>query len=300
MEQANSGNVLLYTDVHGIRSSEDIGILTKAEILDDGNWYTEYRLYDESDGVDSRSVDIAAKVWKQLRGDPPYKTPLQKGFSVEGYIPEGGILSAEKSADGSTSRRIIDEVLLDGVVLVPRPAYQDSIASAVYKALGEMSPAKEEHIKKSIQSTFSQALNGQEIENQFFKTRYLLGDALEESVQKVMRRKGDDTVRDQLDLVFKEYSGLMIASILKSQDLFNEQDKEEEVKKEENPYKNEVVACKTSHGEVEKAICSLVRKASRNKVMKSPSEGVVKALISEIKSSKSKIKKQEGSNESGT
>ena len=41
MEQANSGDILLYPDPHGIKSTDDIGILKKANILGDGDWYTE-------------------------------------------------------------------------------------------------------------------------------------------------------------------------------------------------------------------------------------------------------------------
>ena len=78
MDQANSGTILLYPDIHGIKASKDIGILTKAEVLPNGDWHCEFRLYDEMDDVDSESVQTANKIWKQINGMPPYKKPLQK------------------------------------------------------------------------------------------------------------------------------------------------------------------------------------------------------------------------------
>lgn len=130
MRQANSGDLLLYADVHGIKSSEDIGILDKAEILPNRDWFVSFRLYDSSDGIASRNLEIADMIWKQVNGLPPYSTPREKGFSVEGTIPDGKI--KEVTTDG---KRVIDDIELDGVVIVPKPAYQASIAQAVMKAI---------------------------------------------------------------------------------------------------------------------------------------------------------------------
>src|SRR5260221_4285429 len=50
-KQAQSGEVLLYPDVHGIKSTEDIGRLSKSEIDENGNWITHYDLYDGGEGA---------------------------------------------------------------------------------------------------------------------------------------------------------------------------------------------------------------------------------------------------------
>ena len=130
MGQANSGNVLLYEGQHGVNYIDDIGKLTSADIIKGGDWFTEFRLYDDLDKMGGVTLEKADKLWQQVNGFPPYNHPIQKGFSIEGEIPDGGIVSMD-----TTGKRVIDDVLLDGVVVVPRPAYKDSIASAVYKAL---------------------------------------------------------------------------------------------------------------------------------------------------------------------
>jgi hypothetical protein len=219
MDQANSGTLLLYPDKHGIEATKDIGILEKAEIMPDGNWKTSFRLYDENDEVDQASVDTARKMWKQLNGICPYKKPMQKGFSVEGYIPPEGILSAEKDEYGNISRRVIDAVNLDGVILVPRPAYQDSIANAVYKALGEMNPHKMDKVRKTVQTELMDALQSRELNDQYYRKKWDVNDALERTIEKIMRKPDLDKM-GQLNIAFDEYKQIMVDLLIKSESLF--------------------------------------------------------------------------------
>jgi len=132
-DQANSGDILLYPDVHGVKGTDDIGILNSHMIDNLGDWHTEFRLYDEFDEAESYQIQKANVLWKQVAGLPPYSKPKQKGFSIEGFIPPNGIIAMKE--DGT--ERVMDGIELDGVVVVPRPAYKDSIANAVFKALGE-------------------------------------------------------------------------------------------------------------------------------------------------------------------
>ena len=226
MEQANSGDVLLYPDVHGIRSTQDIGILCSADILANGDWHTVYRLYDEYDDVDSVAKEIANKLWLQVNGLPPYKHLRQKGFSIEGFIPDGAILQAQKDENGNLTQRVIDDVLLDGVVVVPRPAYKDSIANAVYKALGEMNPMHVEKVLAIAKGEFSKALENKKIENEYFKRKWELADALERSIESVM--SGDHPAKDQeLDVIFDEYKRTTIPLILASESRFQDEASED-------------------------------------------------------------------------
>lgn len=212
MEQANSGDVLLYPDQHGIKSSEDIGILAHARVLPDGDWYTEYRLYDETDEVDSRAVEVADKLWKQVNGLPPYKNKREKGFSIEGYVPPDGV--RETTEKGG---RVIDEVLLDGVLLVPRPAYQSSVAQAVYKALGIDPPWADE---KTIQGRLGAKLRAEEMMDAYYRRRYDIQEAVDSLVEEIMREGDLQTRRDDLGRVFDEYQALMIELLLKSEGMF--------------------------------------------------------------------------------
>lgn len=213
-EQATGGDVLLYPDIHGIRGTEDIGILVDHDIDTRGNWIIENRLYDEGDDIDAASIEKACKLWKQMKGLPPYTKPKQKGFSVEGYIPEdSGIV--EMSDDG---RRVIDNVILDGVVVVPRPAYQDSIAHAVYKALDE--PAPWMHHKDLANA--AKELGG------YFDGRYGVDDMLHKSIHEVMLSNlAEVEKRDRIDTIFDLHKDVMIEMVMKSKSLFNKGDSDQ-------------------------------------------------------------------------
>lgn len=279
-DQGSSGDILLYPDIHGIQASKDIGILVKSEIMEDGNWMTEYRLYDEDDDVDRDSIETARKIWKQVKGEPPYKIPRQKGFSVEGFIPQGGIISAQKSGDGKVIKRVMDQVLLDGVVLVPRPAYQDSIAAAVYKALGEMTPERTERVREEMRSTFTEVLKNMDAGTEFWKRKSSLEEALEKSVEEIMGRE-DETRKDQLALAYQEFSGMMVELVMKSSDLFQER---KEVVDAVDPYGSGRDSVKTHlSGEVAKSICSFAASAGARRAQKSPAIGVIEAIVEKSK-----------------
>jgi hypothetical protein len=221
MEQANSGDILLYPDVHGIKSSEDIGILEKGEKQDDGDWRTEYRLYDEDDGIGPIKAERINDIWKQMCGLPPYRKARQKGFSIEGYIPEGAIISADIDGNGNMRHRIINNILLDGVVLVPRQAYKSGIANAVFKALGEVPPWKETIIKKDLQGELQKIMSEDDSCNEYFRRRWDIMDALDKSIEKIMTggyREPDK--QKQLDIIFDEYKSIMIPLIIQSEAVF--------------------------------------------------------------------------------
>jgi len=214
MDQANSGDILLYADMHGFKATEDIGILKGAEILPDGDWHISSMLYDQSDGVDDRSVQVAAKLWKQINGLPPYKYPKQKGFSIEGFIPDESSIMMDQSG-----RRMMDDVALDGVVVVPRPAYKDSIANAVYKALGEVSPWAAQTFQTSFRSKLRDKLVVDEIQDTYFRRKYQIEDIFEEQIREIMCSEQPDKGA-LLEIAFEEYKSLMIELILQSEAVF--------------------------------------------------------------------------------
>jgi len=222
MEQANSGNILLYPDVHGIRQTEDIGKLVSAKTLSNNDWYTEYRLYDKDDGIGAVKLERCDDMWKQINGLPPYTrngkpAPKQKGFSVEGVVEDKDIIM---SSDGVTER-IINNVNLDGVVVVPRPAYLSSIAHSCYKALGEKTPYKihKDKIRKNIDIIFKDKLHESEIEKNFYQKREDLLDVLDETVEEIMKSNENDK-KTKLEVLFNTFKGEMIPLILASNHCF--------------------------------------------------------------------------------
>ncbi|MBD3278024.1 MAG: hypothetical protein GF388_06980 [Candidatus Aegiribacteria sp.] len=218
VNQAKSGDVLLYPDAHGIKASEDIGILSGMSVRPDGDWFTEYRLYDAHDQVDDRSVQVADKLWKQINGLPPYKTKKQKGFSIEGYVPDDGIL--EETKDGG---RVLNKVVLDGVLLVPRPAYTPSVAQAVYKALGIDPPWQR---SDTIQGRLKSKLLNEEIRDSYYRRRYQIQDTLDSLIQEIMTDEEIDDKRSRLSDIFDEYKALMVELILKSDSIFEPEEPE--------------------------------------------------------------------------
>ena len=215
-DQANSGDILLYEGKHGVNFIDDIGKLAKSEITPEGNWYTEYKLYDVADGFDpsSSTIEKVEKLWKQVNGLPPYTKPRQQGFSIEGDIPDGGIVQMDMSG-----RRVIDDVALDGVLIVTRPAYKDSIATAVYKALGELIPEAVQNTQVRFQERLSERVRQGEIKENFYQQKYLIEDELDKVVHEILTI-GGDVSKEKLQILFQEYSDLMINLILQNEEFF--------------------------------------------------------------------------------
>ena len=213
--QANAGEILLYEGQHGVDYTNDIGRLVKSEITPTGEWITTYRLYDENDGFEqgSQTLEKADKLWRQVNGLPPYEKPMQKGFSIEGYIPDGGILQMS-----DTGQRVIDSVDLDGVIVTPRPSYKDSAMTAIYKALDELLPERRVRISENIRGKFINRINDEELKNSYYSKRYKLDDALNETIEEIMSH--NTQVRDRLNLLFDEYKVMMIELIAEHQGVF--------------------------------------------------------------------------------
>ncbi len=220
-KQGNSGSLLLYGGLHGVNFLDDLGILDTSQITQEGDWYTEYRLYDESDmsGVDKASVERANKLWAQVNGLPPYKKAIQKGFSIEGIIPEGAIIDAKKGDDGSMSHRVIDDIELDGTVVVSRPAYGDSVVTAVYKALGILPPGAVDQLHKNLHSTMVERLRDEENARSFYQQWFLLNDVLQEQIEKIMRIS-DDRKSERLGILLDEYKAALIPLVLQNEEFF--------------------------------------------------------------------------------
>lgn len=210
-QQTNSGDILLYADAHGIKGTDDIGLLNKSEVSPTGDWIIEARLYDEFDGVGQNTLERADKLWRQINGLPPYKYPKQKGFSIEGFVPDDGII--EMSSDG---KRVIDNVILDGVVTVPRPAYKTSVANAVYKALGETPPWQ---IEKTA-NIFKSLIATEETQNNYYKKVFSYQDTLETEIENIMLNESIKDKKQSLTALFDGYRDSMMELIVESTEIF--------------------------------------------------------------------------------
>jgi len=206
MKQANSGDILLYPDEHGIKATQDIGILHSCKVLPNGDWFVTFRLYDQYDSVGKFNLDTADMTWKQLLGLPPYKHAKQRGFSVEGAVPDGGI---KEMLDDD--RRVMDDIVLDGVVLVPCPAYKASIASAVSKALVKKEALSSENGGDSL---IKQKLVGDEKITSDYLRKSKIQDAFDDSLEEIKMEDCDDATKaEKIDKLFKEYKELIVPEL---------------------------------------------------------------------------------------
>lgn len=213
--QANTGDVLLYAGKHGVDYTDDIGKLTSSSILPNLDWMTEFRLYDELDNIGQNTLERADKAWRQSAGLPPYTVAKQFGFSIEGFIPDDGIISMD-----ANGKRVIDKITLDGVVLVPRPAYQTSIAQSIYKALDERSPW---NVEKEMSRDFKNKIQADELENSYFRRRFQFQDLLENEIEKIMCNVHIGDKEETLHKLFDEYKSAMVELIMNSSKLFEEE-----------------------------------------------------------------------------
>lgn len=219
MEQGNSGDVLLYSGLHGVNFIDDLGMLTESEIVDQTNWLTTYRLYDQHDSMPQATVERGDVLFKQLRGLSPYKRPIQKGFSVEGKVLESDILEKTIEQDGSWTNRVIDNMTLDGVVVVTRPAYTDSCVTAVHKCLNELTPIAEQILHTNIKNQLVQKIQDNNNTQNFYQKYFELNSVFEEKIFDIMKVK-DKRSEARLNILLEEYTDVMKNLILQNAETF--------------------------------------------------------------------------------
>lgn len=208
--QATSGHVLLMSDLHGKGSTEDIGYITDSKILENGDWWIEAMLFDESDGVPEEKLGQIDTLWKQVNGLPPYKRPLQKGFSIEGWTTD--ILETNQA----TGARVINDMEIDYVAVVPRPAYNDSIAHAIAKALGSRTTGS---LKNQIGKMLIERLEKENERDNYGELRWNLDAAFDGLIEEIMASDSIDKGRE-LGVVLDEYKIALINLLMQNEAVF--------------------------------------------------------------------------------
>ncbi|ATN94968.1 hypothetical protein [Leptospira phage LE3] len=192
VNQTSQKDILLIVN-HGKDFTEDIGILEHSEILQNGDWYTEFRLYDEDDGMPQAKLDEANVVWKQSTGQAPYKHAKQFGFSIEGHVDKQNIKSA---SDGAIEIYKVD--LDPGVTLVTKPAYHTSTATAIQKAL---------HVEKTLSEEIEKR---REKNRSYWELKWDISSSLDTAIEAILRSNLDiDTKRKAIDLEISSFKESM-------------------------------------------------------------------------------------------
>lgn len=227
-ETANSGTLLVFDCPHGVAGTDDIGIITNSQVSPIGEWIIEVRLYDELDGFDKNSPTLqkADKLWKQLNGFPPYvdkdgnPRPLQKGFSIEGYAPPGGIISVSNEG-----KRVLNDIVLDGVIVTPRPAYTDSVITAVYKTLDELMPQQKATLEASVRDRLLDKIKSGDSGENFYLQYYGAQDALQDILEEYLRHPRQ--LDDRLNSAFEQYKRIMIELLKRNISMFQNKSAEQ-------------------------------------------------------------------------
>jgi hypothetical protein len=219
LAQSRTGEILMYEGQHGVDYTDDLGRLVEAEVTMAGEWSIECRLYDSMDGFEagSQTLEKADKLWKQVNGLPPYETPIRKGFSIEGLIPEGGIISMNEQTGGE---RVIDAVDLLGVIVTPRPAYTDSNIIAIYKALDidKIPVQSRDRLAGKMRNNFQAKLEKEESQSSFYMKKCKADEVLDESVEYILEM--GTQIEDRLNILFDEYKQTMVGLILSHKSAF--------------------------------------------------------------------------------
>lgn len=185
LEQTQKKDITLYIN-HGKDFTSDVGILENSKLLENGDWYTEYRLYDESDNVPQSDKDLAEKIWRQANGLPPYKSKRQFGFSIEGFIPDDKVIN-----DGTG--KIIQKVDLDpGVSLVSKPAYTESVVSAIQKALYGKSNIEKSNEINELEKVINKRLE----KDDFYDSIEELYDSLESAENAILTGTDEPEIKE--------------------------------------------------------------------------------------------------------
>lgn len=216
-KQAKEKDILLMSDLHGKGATEDIGRLTDSEIKPNGDWFIETRLYDEHDDIGPSKLEKANDLWKQMKGLPPYTKPKQKGFSIEGYLTD------LEGTDSTTNGRIINDMELDYVAVVPRPAYNDSVAHAIAKSLGSKSDWA---IRKNLLGRLERKKKENEEESTYHNEKWDLEGAFEEVICEIMESASEDKHRE-LNVAGSEYITALINLLMRYEDTFTSRDSTE-------------------------------------------------------------------------
>jgi dsDNA-binding SOS-regulon protein len=233
IKQFENNDTLLYSDVHGIRETEDISILTDYKLLDDGDLFIETRLYDELDEVSEEKIKINNTLWNQIHGLPPYTKKRQKGFSIEGYSTIGDLASYKTDAAGNMIERVINDMNLVGIIICGRPAYTSSIISGVYKSLGMLAPGQQTKIKKTIHDKLSKKIELGKIENNLYEKKWRLRDALDDEIQKIMKSKSDSR-NEELEILLTEHKNIYKQILIASEPFFLRKEKGADAGRETN------------------------------------------------------------------
>lgn len=182
--QATDHDIYLYA-AHDRPFTDDIGLLKKSMLLDNGDWYTEYRLHDNNSEAD--------RVWKMVNGITPYTKAREFGFSIEGLIPRDEYTTANGLPTGP---KIVKRVILDqGVSVVTMPAYRPSHVVAIQKAFErDAMPIRREFpiIQKS--------------ELELLTERHKYDEQFENACEKIVFMDApEEVLLKEIDKVFGEY-----------------------------------------------------------------------------------------------
>ncbi|MBE0302184.1 hypothetical protein Lepto782_23475 (plasmid) [Leptospira interrogans serovar Canicola] len=175
-----------------------IGILDKSAIDQDGEWKTQFRLFDKYDLEDNPEfsktiVEKANQFWMMVRGEGAYSKPTRiSQFSIQGLMREEDVL---KTSNGI----VIDWIELDAVAAVTKGAYPQNDFLTVEKALTQF-------IKKGeLQDAVVQDQQTRDLYDENLRIDYVFRDRFRDIIES---KDSTDQKRERISNLFDEYKQL--------------------------------------------------------------------------------------------
>ncbi|MDI7218871.1 hypothetical protein QMN07_15325 [Leptospira santarosai] len=200
-----------------------IGILDKSAIDQDGEWKTQFRLFDKYDLEDNPEfskavVEKANQFWMMVRGDGAYGKPTRiSQFSIQGLIKNDDVTKTEKGP-------VINWIELDAVAAVTKGAYPQNDFLTVEKALTQFIQ------KGELQDAIVQDQKTRDLYDENLSIDYIFRDSFRNIIES---KDSTDQKKERISNLFDEYKQLIMNLFEKYDYEFPDQDEDENQKSAE-------------------------------------------------------------------
>ncbi|TGN00361.1 hypothetical protein EHR03_13105 [Leptospira mayottensis] len=175
-----------------------IGILDKSAIDQDGEWKTQFRLFDKYDLEDNPEfsktiVEKANQFWMMIRGEGAYIKPTRiSQFSIQGLLREEDV---SKTNNGT----VINWIELDAIAAITKGAYPQNDFLTVEKVLTQF-------IKKGeLQDAIIQGQKTRDL----YEDNWNVESEFRDQLRKIIESKdSSDQKKDKISNLFDEYKQL--------------------------------------------------------------------------------------------
>ncbi|EMO53892.1 hypothetical protein LEP1GSC172_3322 [Leptospira noguchii] len=177
-----------------------IGILDKSAIDADGEWKTQFRLFDKYDLKDNPEfsktiVEKANQFWMMIRGEGAYSKPTRiSQFSIQGLMKAEDVSETENGA-------VIDWIELDAIAAITKGAYPQNDFLTIEKALTQFIQ------KGELQDAIIQGQKTRDL----YEENWNVESEFRDQFRKIIESKdSSDQKKERISNLFDEYKQLTV------------------------------------------------------------------------------------------